>query len=262
MIVSAYSKGERTGMWSHATRIVDEIVGKIRAVGEARSIEHYRNHEIARVLGVDVFVVKLFVAIEDKRYWLHPGIDPIAIVRAGIADMSGRGAIQGGSTIPEQLEKRRLSARPTKSVLERSVRAVRAALLVQRQGRAVLINRYLREVYLGRNHFGVQAAARGYFGVLPENLSAVQAFFLAERPALPNRWRAARVRNILERPHVRAILGEDLGLLADCYGRVFGETAAVEISTVVGHVTAKGPRDAPAKAHPSSNDRRYAQPRA
>jgi membrane peptidoglycan carboxypeptidase len=99
-----------------------------------------------------------------------------------------------------------------------------------------LLSEYLTSVYVGRGANGVEQAAAGYFDRPPLTLSPAECFFIAERIALPNALRPARVRNILRRVAVRDIMGEHIVHLAPTYDRVFGKRAGATIDTIVSEV--------------------------
>jgi len=76
-------------------------------------------------------------------------------------------------------------------------------------------------------------AAKHYFDVDLDKVSRSQALFLAERVALPNRWRSGRLHNILKRRIVRELVGADLIAVPDTYGGVFGKFAKLEIQRMM-----------------------------
>jgi len=197
------------------------------------SVLGMRTTRSAAELKVPDALLQAFLAIEDRRFWLHPGIDPIAIGRASWMTVSKKGRLQGGSTIPEQLVKIRWPALRGRTFRMRFVRAVAGSSLVFRLGRTTILRQYFCSVYMGRQYYGLNAASLGYFGVLRGSISPPQAVFLIERIALPNVFRPQRLCNILERPIVRCILGPAIGELPDVYGVAFGSAAARHVASIV-----------------------------
>jgi Membrane carboxypeptidase/penicillin-binding protein len=179
-----------------------------------------------------VALVVLSVLVEDKRYWSHLGFDPIAIARALVMILTGRGRLQGGSTIPEQLAKQdaRICGRTMTRRLRRLLRSVQMTLL---ESKADLLVRYMRSIYFGRSAFGVEAAALGYFGKLPALLSTAECFFLAERIAAPATFRPVRIKNILARNTIRMVLMDAVNQLPEVYREIFGSEAGREVKRIV-----------------------------
>jgi penicillin-binding protein 1A len=139
-------------------------------------------------------VKQAFVSAEDQNFWTHPGIDPLAIVRAGVYDLThmgeGRRPI-GASTITQQVAKNML--------LDNQVslsRKVKEAILAMRIDRVLTKQRvlelYLNEIYLGLGSYGVAAAAQAYFNKPLDQLSLSEAAFLAALPKAPNNYNPFR----------------------------------------------------------------------
>ena len=127
-------------------------------------------------------MVQATIAAEDQRFRSHPGIDPIAIGRALINLPSER---SGASTLTQQLA-RRLYIDESTPLLERKTREALIALQLEaRYSKDEILSLYLNNVYYGRGAYGVEAAARLYFGVSAANLNLAQASFLAGLPQRP-----------------------------------------------------------------------------
>src|SRR6059036_1499855 len=127
------------------------------------------------------------IATEDKRFYYHWGIDPIGIARA-VAQNYRRGRIvEGGSTITQQLTKV-LFLTPDKS-LERKLReAVLAMELERRYSKDRILEMYLNQVYFGSGSYGVEAAARTYFGKSVSELTVRESALLAGLPRAPTNY--------------------------------------------------------------------------
>jgi penicillin-binding protein 1A len=106
------------------------------------------------------------VAIEDRRFYSEPGIDIRGIARAFVADVFG-GATQGASTITEQFVKNALGAQYDRSILEKFKEAALAFQLSHRWRKPQILADYLDTAYFGSGAWGVEAAARAYFGSDP-----------------------------------------------------------------------------------------------
>jgi len=108
-------------------------------------------------------VQKAFVAAEDKRFYEHKGIDERGIIRAFVANLAQSGRPQGGSTITQQIVKNLLVGEDL--TYERKIREMVVASRVERtMSKPEILELYLNSVYLGRGSWGIELAARSYFG--------------------------------------------------------------------------------------------------
>lgn len=194
----------------------------LNRVGEDIQLHAATIAQVSVAVGAPAHLVTLVVLVEDKRFWIHPGVDPIALLRAAYMAAKSHGLRQGGSSIAEQLLKLN---RPRKhqTIVSRLGRAFSALRLTAQLGREEILVQYLQTVYFGRNAFGVHAAAAAYFRKATVDLSPAEAFFLAERIALPARFRARRIENILRRPVVHTILGTAMADLPAVYAGCFND---------------------------------------
>lgn len=151
-------------------------------------------------------LVDATLAAEDRRFFQHPGIDPIAVTRAAFHDLRARRFVEGGSTITQQVVKL-LTRTRERSLKEKAREAVLALRLEHRLSKREILALYLNLAPYGNQMIGASRASRGYFGCVPKQLTAAQAAFLAALPQRPtgfNPYRdrsAARARQltILER---------------------------------------------------------------
>jgi penicillin-binding protein 1A len=118
---------------------------------------------IQRLSDISSSMRKAVVAVEDKRFWSEPGIDPRGIARAMISDVTG-GSHQGGSTIAEQFVKNALSQQNNRTVFEKVREAALAFHLTHKWPKQKILREYLNSVYFGSGAYGVESAARVYFG--------------------------------------------------------------------------------------------------
>jgi penicillin-binding protein 1C len=128
-------------------------------------------------------LVDATLAAEDARFYSHPGIDPVALVRAVSHDLLGR-RLEGGSTLTQQVVKI-LMKRPR--TLEGKWREALYALRLEHAlGKREILALYLRLAPYGNELVGVEAASRGYFGCAPDDLTPAQAALLAALPQRPS----------------------------------------------------------------------------
>lgn len=137
------------------------------------------------------YIPEAVVAIEDRRFYSHFGVDPIGFARAMAANvMSGR-LVQGGSTITQQLAKN-LFLTPDRTI-ERKVQEVLLALwLEQKYTKTQILEMYLNRVYLGSGSYGVAAASRRYFNKSAKEVTLPEAALVAGLLKAPSRLSPAR----------------------------------------------------------------------
>jgi penicillin-binding protein 1A len=128
---------------------------------------------------------KATVAIEDRRFYQHGGIDPEGILRAFVADVSAGRIVQGGSTITQELV-RNLYLSQNKTVQRKVVEACLAVKLARAWPKDRILTAYLNDVYYGNHAYGIQAAAETYFSVPASRLTLEQAALLAGLPQAPS----------------------------------------------------------------------------
>jgi penicillin-binding protein 1A len=124
-------------------------------------------------------LVQAVLATEDQNFFDHGGVDPFGITRAVVRDVLGDSqSQQGGSTITQQYVKA-VFLTPERTLDRKLREAVLAIKLEQQLDKREILNRYLNQVYFGRGAYGVEAAAREYFGVGVGDLQLYQAAYLA-----------------------------------------------------------------------------------
>jgi len=122
-----------------------------------------------------------FVAVEDKRFWEHQGIDPIRIFFAAIHDMKNPNDIQGASTITQQLVRNCLLN--NKKTAKRKIQEIILAYsLEKRLSKEKILDLYLNQIPFGSNIYGVEAAAQKFWGKSASELSIAQSATLAAIP--------------------------------------------------------------------------------
>jgi penicillin-binding protein 1A len=127
-----------------------------------------------------------FVAIEDRRFYSHWGIDPRGIARAMVANIRAGGVREGGSTITQQLAKTSFLS-SDRSFSRKAQEVIIAFWLEAWLTKQEILSRYLSSVYFGDGVYGLRAAAHHYFAREPENLSLAQSAMLAGMVQAPSR---------------------------------------------------------------------------
>ena len=132
------------------------------------------------------YLPKAFIAIEDRRFYSHHGVDPWGILRAAVANVLHRGVSQGGSTLTQQLAKNLFLTQ--ERTLARKLQEVELALWLERKhSKAEILELYLNRVYFGSGAYGVEAAAQRYFGKPAKSVTLPEAAMLAGLVKSPSR---------------------------------------------------------------------------
>ncbi len=144
------------------------------------------------------------LAVEDRRFYEHPGIDLKGMVRAALANLRAGRIVQGGSTVTQQLAKN-LFLTPERT-LKRKVQEMLLALWLERKfSKDQILSLYLNRVYLGAGTYGVDAAARRYFGKPAGAVNLYEAAQLAGLLKAPSRYSPARDKDRAEQRTARVL---------------------------------------------------------
>lgn len=190
---------EPEALWSlkreTSIRLMDrdgnEIARRGPIYGQAVDVGELPNH-----------LVSAFLAIEDRKFYEHDGVDHAALVRATLANWRAGAYVQGGSTLTQQLVKN-LVLSPERTVKRKLQEMRLAQALEQRMAKQDILALYLNRVYLGGRAFGVDGAAQRYFGKSARDVTLAEAAILAALPKAPSRLDPS---NSLERTRARAAL--------------------------------------------------------
>ncbi|ASK86816.1 transglycosylase domain-containing protein [Sphingorhabdus sp. SMR4y] len=136
-------------------------------------------------------LIEAFLAIEDRRFYSHWGVDPRGLGRALWSNISGSGMTQGGSTITQQLAKTTFLT-PERSLTRKAREMLIAFWLEAWLTKDEILERYLSNVYFGDNVYGLRAASLHYYYRQPENLKLEQAIMLAGLVQAPSRLAPTR----------------------------------------------------------------------
>lgn len=148
-------------------------------VEEIRAEEHFTEYS-----EMSDFYINAVISIEDHRFMKHPGLDPIAIIRALITDIRERAFVEGGSTITQQLAKNLLFTQEKK--IERKAAEVFAVFdMEEKYSKEEIFELYVNTANFGSGYEGVYDAAAGYFGKTPMDVTDYEAAMLAGVPNAP-----------------------------------------------------------------------------
>jgi penicillin-binding protein 1C len=221
-----------------STTIVDRNGKLLRAYAMADG--RWRLPVDART-GVDPGYLKLLLAYEDRRFYSHAGVDPVALGRAAFQFVSRGHIVSGGSTITMQLA-RLMEPRRERSVYAKLRQMVRAVEIERQLTKDQILDLYLALAPFGGNLEGVRAASIAYFGKEPKRLSLAESALLVALPQSPENRRLDRYPDVarIARDRVLDRMVED--------GRVAGEDAAQAKSVPVSRMRKPMPILAPHSA--------------
>ena len=134
---------------------------------------------------------RAFIAIEDRRFYSHHGVDPLGLARAALANVLRRGVSQGGSTITQQLAKN-LFLTQERTLWRKMQELVFALWLERKFSKTEILELYLNRVYFGSGAYGVEAAAQRYFGKSARKVQVAEAAMLAGLVKSPSRLSPSR----------------------------------------------------------------------
>ena len=166
--------------------LADPAMLLVSADGQAIARRGAIKEAPVEVKKLDPLTANAFIAIEDRRFRSHWGIDPRAIGRALVADLHAGGVRQGGSTITQQLAKTSFLS-SDRSIRRKAQEVIIAFWLEAWLTKDEILGRYLSSVYFGDGVYGLRAAAHHYFGREPGRLTLAQSAMLAGMVQAPSR---------------------------------------------------------------------------
>ena len=179
------------GLRSYQPRVMSRVYA-----GDARPIAELATERRIFVpyAAIPELVKQAFVSAEDQNFWVHRGVDPLAIARAAFVDlmqMRHRRRPFGASTITQQVAKNMLLDSEI-SLARKAREAILAMRIEESLTKERILELYLNEIYLGLQSYGVAAAAQAYFNKSLEELTLPEAAFLAALPKAPNNYNPYR----------------------------------------------------------------------
>ena len=138
------------------------------------------------ISSISEYVVQGTVDTEDKRFYTHNGVDPQGILRAVVGQVTGNDA-GGGSTITQQYAERYYMGETT-SYVGKAREAIMAIKIAQTESKDEVLCNYMNTIYLGRNSYGIQAAAKAYFNKDAKDLTLSEAAMIAGIIPSPSTW--------------------------------------------------------------------------
>ncbi|WP_330083393.1 PBP1A family penicillin-binding protein [Methylocystis iwaonis] len=139
-----------------------------------------------RISELPPYLPKAFIAIEDRRFYSHWGVDPQGIGRALLRNVTGRGGMQGGSTLTQQLAKN-LFLTQERTISRKIQEAILALWLEHKYSKDQILELYLNRVYFGSGAYGVEAATQRYFGHSAKTATLSESAVLAGLMKAPSK---------------------------------------------------------------------------
>ena len=149
---------------------------------EIESIENYTTIDQLPETYIDAVL-----AVEDKRFYSHPGIDPIAIGRAFINDIRAGAYVEGGSTITQQLAKNQYFTQD-KKIVRKIAEMFMAFKIESVLDKDKIFELYVNSIFFGNGYYCVYDAAQGYFGKVPYDMNFDECTILAGVPNAPTNY--------------------------------------------------------------------------
>ena len=147
-------------------------------------------HEaVVKVEDLPDYVPNAFIAIEDRRFREHIGLDPIGMIRAALENMAAGHVVQGGSTLTQQLAKN-LYLDPNRTLDRKIQEAMLAIYLESHYSKNQILTLYLNRVYFGAGVYGIEAASERFFGKPAAQANLMEAAMLAGSVKAPARYNA------------------------------------------------------------------------
>ncbi|WP_275901481.1 transglycosylase domain-containing protein [Cohnella algarum] len=174
------------------------------------------NREYVPISEIPKLLQQAFVATEDKRFYEHSGVDLFGIGRALVKDIIARSAVEGASTITQQLA-RNIFLNADKTLFRKGTEASIALALENHKSKDEILELYLNRIYFGKGQYGIKTAAKYYFGVDDLNdLELWQIATLAGMPKAPNTYNPVRnPEKSMDRRAVVLTLMEDQGIITE-----------------------------------------------
>ncbi len=170
-LLEEYTPFESSKVYSNDGKLLAEFYLERRTF-----IPHYEIPDILK---------KAFISVEDIRFYNHPGVDLIGILRALWHDIKAGGVVEGGSTITQQLA-RMLFLTPDKSIKRKIKEAALSVKIEKQYTKDEILGMYLNQAYFGTRAYGIEAASQTYFGKSVRELNLAEVALLASLPKAPS----------------------------------------------------------------------------
>ncbi|MDP2619329.1 MAG: PBP1A family penicillin-binding protein [Hyphomicrobiales bacterium] len=169
----------------------------VAATGETLATRGTGPSRDVRLRELPVYLPQAIIAVEDRRFRWHPGVDPIGLIRATIHNLRAGRIVEGGSTLTQQLAKN-LFLEPDRTLRRKVQEMILALWLEWHYSKDQILELYLNRVYFGAGTYGVEAAAQRFFGKSARQATLPQAAVLAGLLKAPARYAPTRNPGLAE----------------------------------------------------------------
>ncbi len=205
---------------SFANRQIDQSTKIYDRTGQVLLYDYNRDvkRDIVPLTSISANAIQATIAIEDASFYNHGGVRITSIIRAMLADISGVGLTQGGSTITQQVVKNTLLT-SEKSITRKVHEWILAIKLEETYSKDEILEAYLNNIPYGGTLYGIEAASESYFGIPAKDLSPVQSAYLAAMIQAPSYYSPygthkadleVRKNLVLERMHTLGFISDDV----------------------------------------------------
>lgn len=206
-----------------ASRLVDTDGNEITKL-------YIQNRDLVSLKEIPKHVQEAFIAVEDRRFYEHHGLDMKSISRALLKDLLAGGRVEGGSTITQQLAKN-IFLTNDKTLLRKTKEAIIAINLENRYSKGKLLEMYLNQVYFGHGAYGIQSAANFYFNKDVSELTVAEGAMLAGIPKAPSTYSPIlnKEKSKKRRDVILSLMGKQSYLSAEEVVRAQGKTIHLKV---------------------------------
>jgi penicillin-binding protein 1A len=156
--------------------------------GNEIAVFQIENSQPVELADVPAHVIDAFLAVEDNEFWVHHGVNVRSLFRATLSNFASEGPVQGASTITMQVVKNDYMAGFERDGRYKLLQITYAVRLEKQKSKEEILQRYLNTVFFGQNSYGLGAAAETYFGKSVQQLTFVEAAFLAGLVQAPSSY--------------------------------------------------------------------------
>ncbi|MFZ3589788.1 transglycosylase domain-containing protein [Bacillus sp. DJP31] len=211
--------------------VMDSTTTLVDENGSIISKLYIEDRDLVTINEIPEHVQEAFIAIEDARFYEHHGIDVKAILRALYKDILAGGKVEGGSTITQQLAKNVFLSNE-KTWLRKTKEAIISINLERKYSKKKLLEMYLNQIYFGHGAYGIETAAKFYFGKSSSELTIEEGAMLAGIPKSPTNYSPINYmedsknrRNlVLDRMHQKGYIKAEEAV------RLKGKTIALDVN--------------------------------
>lgn len=188
-VVYAHYAEDLPSVEGFGTASLSQVTRVFASDGKTLLMEHYlQNRTVVDLPHISPDLQNATIAVEDKDFYSHSGVDPVRVVGAAIYDLTHRQSAQGASTITQQVVKSAVLKAPERSLSRKIKELILATQLEAHYDKRRILEMYLNNNSYANANYGIETAAQAYFHVHAKDLQLPEASFLAGIPQSPSRY--------------------------------------------------------------------------